>query len=397
MSPLLRIAIDGNEANVPNRVGSNVYAYEILNQLELQTRQPVNDHNLDVTVLLATTPLKDMPKERPGWKYLVLTPRKFWTQWALPIHLFLHHSRYDVLFTPGHYAPRLSIIPYVSSVMDLAYFDYADQFKAHDFLQLKSWTAYSVKKAVKVIAISEFTKQDIIKRYGITPSKVVVAYPSVIPPTKEPTSLRRANTLKKFSLKKPYLIYVGTIQPRKNLIKLVEAFESVQRSVASEKTKKVGRSRVQSATLQLVIAGKIGWLADDIIQRIKDSPFFADIILTGYINEEVKHILIKEADASVLVGLYEGFGIPPLESMHLGTIPIVSNTTSLPEVVGEAGILVDPTSPHSIADGIKKVLRLTAKSKAKYRKEMRAQIKKFSWQESAKIILRTIAQVALTH
>lgn len=391
---VLRIALDGNEANVANRVGSNVYAYEILKQVEVLTRKAVADTTIQVTVLSAEPPIKDLPKARPGWQYQILSPRPLWTQWALPVHLFLHRHRYDVLFTPGHYAPRLASIPYVSSVMDLAYLEYPEQFKSRDLLQLTHWTAYSVKHAQKIVAISEFTKECIVKQYHRSPGDVVVAYPAVTPPKKEPTSLRKATILKKYSIKKPFILYVGTIQPRKNLITLIEAFESAQRSLASGQVKKIRGRRQSASELQLVIAGKIGWLAEETVQRIKDSPFFEDIILTGYISEDVKQVLLKEAAASVLVGFYEGFGIPPLEAMQVGTLPIVSNTTSLPEVVGQGGILVDPTSHHSIADGIKKALQLTATGRAKYRREMRKQLKKFDWGESAQKILSTLIEVA---
>lgn len=364
---VIRLAIDGNEANVLNRVGSNVYAFEILKELEVLTR-PATEKSVfhKVTVLLSAPPVKDLPPAREGWQYQILKPQKFWTQWALPIHLFLHQSRYDVLFTPGHYAPRLSSIPYVSSVMDLAFLEFGHQFQKNDLLQLRHWTEYSVKHARKVIAISEATKQDVIKKYHRQPADVIIAYPSVSMPDKEPTSLKKASTLKKLSLKKPFLVYVGTLQPRKNIIRLVEAFESVKLGLASEKVRSKIKTKRQNPAekLQLVIAGKIGWLADDTVQRIKESPFFADIILTGYVSDEVKTILLREAEASLSVGLSEGFGIPALESIQLGTIPIVSNTTSLPEVVGKAGILVTPTNHLSIAEGIRKVLRLTAKDKA---------------------------------
>ncbi|HEX7017644.1 MAG TPA: glycosyltransferase family 1 protein [Patescibacteria group bacterium] len=394
VSPL-KIAIDGNEANVTHRVGSNVYAFEIIKHMEALTRKASNGHQIQVTVLLAEPAVKDLPKERPGWRYQILTPKKFWTQWALPIHLFLHRNNYHVFFTPGHYAPRLSVVPYISSVMDVAFLEFPEQFKKNDLLQLTHWTKYSVTNAQKVIAISEATKQDIVAKYGKAASDIVVAYPSVTLPSKEATSLKKAATLKKLGIQKPYVVYVGTLQPRKNIIKMVEAFESLKRSLASQDIRQKSKLKRQhhSEKLQLVVAGKIGWLADDTLQRIKESPFFSDILLPGYVTEDVKQILLQEAEASILVGLYEGFGIPPLESMHLGTLPIVAHAMSLPEVVGKAGILVDPLSHHSIADGIKKALQLTAKGKAKYRREMRKQVKKFSWEESAQKILGALIEV----
>ena len=145
------LAIDGNEANVEKRVGSNVYAFEILQQFYEQCKK---SSQWQITVLLAREKVPDLPQPRKNWTYIYLQPQKLWTQWALPIHLFLHRRDYDLFFTPGHYAPRFSSVPYISSVMDLAYLHFPQQFRPEDLLQLKSWTKYSVNKAKKVLTIS---------------------------------------------------------------------------------------------------------------------------------------------------------------------------------------------------------------------------------------------------
>lgn len=381
---VIHLAIDGNEANVKNRVGSNMYAYELLNAIYelLDERQ-----DLTVTVLLASDKLDDLPKEKKNWHYQVVKPTKFWTQWALPIHLFWNKNHYDAFFTPGHYAPRFSAIPYISSVMDLAFLYFPDQFRPEDQLQLTNWTAYSVQNARKVLTISNSTKQDVIKNYGKDGKDVFVAYPA-LPKTKFKTVNSKFKVLNKFKIKKPYLLYVGTLQPRKNLVKMIEAFEEVKNSKL-----KTRNSKKSFSDLQLVIAGKVGWLADEIANKAENSPFKQDIKLIGYVTEEEKLLLYKDAEASLLVGLYEGFGIPPLESISHGTIPIVSNSSSLPEVVGEAGILVDENDKNSIALGIQQVLDMTARQKAIYRKKMRVQVKKFSWKKSAERVVEEIINI----
>ncbi|CAN5287121.1 glycosyltransferase family 1 protein [soil metagenome] len=398
---MIRIAIDGNEANVENRVGSNAYAFELLVSLEKILRQR---GDISVTVLLASPALTDFPEARENWKYIAFGPVPFWTQWALPWYLFNFKSSFDVVFTPGHYAPRYSPVPYVSSVMDLAYIHFPKQFKKKDQLQLSEWTRYSVRHAKKVIAISEFTKQAIIDQYKLPADKIVVAYPGIR--QAESSSIKEKDkiaTLHKWHIKRPYLLYVGTLQPRKNLVNLIAAFELVvknaKQDIESNKKKKayVMLDAGKLESLQLVIAGKIGWLAEPISKRAETSPLNKRIILTGYISEIEKKVLYKEALATVLVGLYEGFGIPPLEAMAAGTLPIVSNNTSLPEVVGEAGILVDPNSVQSIAQGIKRVLILPAKEKAGILKKGRQQIKKFDWDRSAQIVLDTLIEVAKRH
>ncbi len=375
----MRIAIDGNEANVTERVGSNAYAYELLCALEKNTKTREDT----VTVLLSAPKQKDLPAEREGWKYVIVKPAAFWTQIALPIHLFIHQKSYDVFYTPGHYGPRMSSVPYVSSVMDLGFLEYPRQFRTKDYLQLKEWTRYSVAHASRVIAISQFTKQDIVQRYHISPKKIIVAYPGF---HRNPTQVvpnDHTHVLKKWHIHQPFILYVGTLQPRKNLVRLIHAFELLRRNASTQ----------VSSPQQLVIAGKIGWLSDEIMQTIRRSPYKKDIICTGFVSDEEKIILYRSAMCTVLVGLYEGFGIPVLEAMAYGSLAVVSKSSSLPEVVDSAGILVEPMSVKDIARGITEVFAMPAKEHAKLLKKGREQVKKFSWERSADIVLHTLHEV----
>jgi glycosyltransferase involved in cell wall biosynthesis len=392
----IHIAIDGNEANLKNRVGSNVYAFEILNSLHSLLKK---NSNVSVTVLLSQQPIRDLPSVTKRWQYRVIKPSKFWTQWALPIHLFLSRNKYQLFFTPGHYAPRISSLPYVSSVMDLAFLKYPKQFKTNDLIQLSDWTKYSVKKAKKVVAISQHTKQDIIQEYGKKPNDIVIAPPAVNPPASIPSSKQAVFTLKKLGIKKPYFVHVGTIQPRKNIVRLVSAFEQLSRKIQSHQVKKKSRRTKKTSLdqIQLVLVGKVGWLAQPIMDRIERSPFSKNIIITGYVSDKTKLMLLKQSQGTVQAGLYEGFGIPALEAMQIGTIPIVSDITSLPEVVGKAGFLVNPLDSSSIANAMFNLLIMTAKTKAQRRRVGRQQANKFSWDNSGSVILETLLQVAREH
>ncbi len=386
----LHIVIDANEANINNRVGSNVYAFKIIQALYQLTK---NNTKINITILLNRDPKTDLPRSRENWHYKIIKPAQFWTQFAEPIYLFLNHHKIDVLFTPSHYAPRYSSVPYVSSIMDLAYLKYPAQFDEQDLIQLQHWTKYSLKHASKVIAISEFTKQDIVKHYHKKPTDVVVAYPAVN--KIKPASINQTKRFfKKHHLRSPYFLFLGTLQPRKNLIKLIEAYEQLCRRLSSQRLKK---STKNTSLPQLVLAGKTGWLATPILDRIKASSFVKNIILTGYVPDDIKPVLYQKASASLLLGLYEGFGIPPLESLQYGCLPIVANTTSLPEVVGEAGFLVNPNSIEEISTVMERVLKLSIKNKAIYKRTAKIQLKKFSWQKSAQLILDTIQQVAYEH
>lgn len=384
-------AIDGNEANVAHRVGSNVYAFELLHALEQLLRSSQDT----VTVLLSTPPQPELPPERKGWTYKVVSPKKFWTQWALPIHLYRHRAEYSALLTPGHYAPRFSAVPYISAVMDTAYLEYPKQFTTHDRVQLRAWTDYSVKRAAKIIAISQFTKASIIANYGVNSQKIEVVYPAVKEVEQSLTQQEKALFFRDHKITEPYLLFVGTLQPRKNIETIIEAFELFSRKVASHnlKAKHTARQIVHQLP-KLVLAGKVGWLANKIQARIESSPFKSRIILPGFISDAEKKSLYQSSISTVLMGIHEGFGIPPLEAMKYGSIPIVANATSLPEVVGKAGFIVDPFDTKKLAETFYEVYSLSKTNRALYRKLGREQAQNFSWETSAQKTLKLLESIA---
>lgn len=386
----LTLAIDANEANIKNRVGSNVYAFEIINQLSKLIKA---DAKIEAEVLLSQKLVSDMPKETQDWQYQLVRPGKLWTQIAAPIHLYKNQNKYDAYYTPGHYAPRLCPIPYVSSVMDLAFLEFENQFRQNDLLQLKQWTRYSVKNAHKVIAISQFTQQEVIRHYHKSKEDVVVAYPAAGLDQKTQASSQTKDFFNEFGLTDNYFLFIGTLQPRKNLVNLIKAYEIFY----SEQNSKEDRDSSSSQKLpKLVIGGKIGWLAEPILAAAAESPVKDEIIFTGFVPNEVKPSLYKNALAAILVGLYEGFGIPALESMLMKTIPIVSNSSSLPEVVGEAGLQVNPHRPEIIAEGLREAYSMPAAEKKSYEQKMQQQAKKFDWKQSAQKILETLRATAET-
>jgi glycosyltransferase involved in cell wall biosynthesis len=327
-----------------------------------------------------------LPSQTQDWHYQIVKPAKFWTQLAAPIHLFKNKNKYDLFFTPGHYAPRLCAVPYVSSVMDLAYLYFPEQFRSNDLLQLKNWTAYSVKHAQKIIAISQFTKQETAYQYKKPEADIVVAYPSASLPPNAAAQTEVERFFNYHDIENDYFLFIGTLQPRKNLVNLIKAFEIF----CLEEQEQDNPADLP----QLVIAGKIGWLAEPILETASQSAVKDKIVFTGFVPDNMKQPLYKRALAAVLVGLYEGFGIPPLESMHVGTLPIVSHNTSLPEVIGEAGLQVNPHKPEIIAEALREAWLMPAQEKAVYRKKMRQQIKKFSWEKTGQIILDTLLQAA---
>lgn len=377
------IGIDGNEANVVHKVGIGEYAYELLQQfygLQLATS------NARFVTYLKAQPRKDMPRKRENWHYRVFGPKKLWTQWRLPLDLYLHRPRPDVFFTPSHYAPRFSPVPTVISVMDVSYLRFPELFKSSDLYQLKSWTGYSVKKAKAVVTISNSTRNDIIKAYGISEKKIHVVYPGIKAALDLQPHVYGMNELKnKYDISTTYILFVGTLQPRKNIERLIEAFAKLlaNTDLNSEKLK----------NLQLVIVGKKGWLYEPILAAPEKFGLTDRVKFLDYVPDEDLHLLYKYAECYVLPSLYEGFGLPVLEAMKYDCPVITSNVSSLPEAAGDAALFVDPTDTDDIAEKMAKLIE-----SEKLRKELiekgRKQLKKFSWEKAAKETLEVLESVA---
>lgn len=371
------IAIDGNEANVARRVGVSEYAYELLKEF---SKYQIS--STQYQVYLKAKPNKDLPQVSKSWHYKVFGPSRLWTQLALPVRLFMRRRKPDVFFSPGHYAPRFSPVPTVISIMDLAFFHFPDYFTKKDLTQLHSWTKYSVQNASAIITISQATKDDIIKLYGVPESKIHVIYPgiksaSVLTPHVYP--MQELQT--KYSIRNNYLLFVGTLQPRKNIVRLVEAFANVIKNDTAEK-----------ASLQLVIVGKKGWKYEEILDAPEKNGVTDKVKFLDFVNDEDLQLLYQHAQCFVFPSLYEGFGLPVLEAMKMNCPVITSNVSSLPEAGGDAALYVDPESISDIASKIEMVL-----GDKKIRSEMvakgRDQLKKFSWEKAAKETLMVLEEI----
>lgn len=388
------IGVNAYEANVANRVGSNMFAYRLLCELEKQTRvtqtpgSPVVPVSVEWAIYLPSPPLSDMPPEREGWKYVVCGPQALWTQWRLPLALFFSSRHHNVFVSLGHFAPRLSPFPSVVCILDLAFLKLPQFFRPQDLYKLRSWTRYSVKHASHVFTISRYSKTDILTEYKVDDALVTVIYPGVdgqeepvAEPNAELTAQKEKEVLDQYGLKaEQYMVSIGTIQPRKNMINAIKAFEILCQTEMRQGTNISGR--------KLVFIGKSGWMTGDFDTALAASPQKDKIIITGYVDEVTKYILLRNAGASILVGFYEGFGIPAIESLRSGVVPIVANAASLPEVVGEFGVLVDPYSPNDIARGLLDTLTdLPGPDKKRKMYEWAGQ---FSWVTSATKMLEVL-------
>jgi len=364
------IGIDGNEANIQEKVGVNVWAFEVLKQLKATSDKRQATSQTKFQIYLTKFPLPDFPKESERWKYRVIGPGKFWTRWRLPLDLYFHRPRPDVFLSLSHYAPKWAPCPRVVCVMDLSFLKFGEAFKPAVRWQLVNWTRESVRKAAQVITISEFDKREIVKHYGYPEEKIKVVYPGV----SEMFRIFKGRTLDSQGptlRNKKYLLFVGTRQAKKNLGRLIEAF---------------GRVREKFPDIELVIAGKI-WPQ---FAGMKDQIHPSGVRYLGFVPEADLPGLMAGAEGLIIPSLYEGFGIPATEAMSVGTPVLASNVTSLPEIVGGAGILFDPYDVKSIAAAIERLLCLKPMDRQRLIEKGKIQAKMFDWNKSAENIIRTL-------
>ncbi|HUV42508.1 MAG TPA: glycosyltransferase family 1 protein [Patescibacteria group bacterium] len=359
----MKIALVGYEANIKNRVGSNQYAFELIKEIYQL------DKKNQYIVYLPSPPLADLPKERENWHYQVLGPGRLWNVFGLPRGLF--QQKPDLVFNPGHYSPLLAFAPLVVAIMDLGYLRFPEQFTKPIYWKLKFWTGWSIKRAKHLLAISESTKNDIIKNYGLDSSKITVTYPGYDQTRFKPGIKREKieRVKKKYRVKGDYLLFLSTLKPNKNLEGLLEAFKLLDKK-----------------DLSLVIAGRKGWLFNTIFAKVNELNLGKQVIFTDFVPEEEVPALIKGAQVFVMPSFWEGFGIPVVEAMACGTPVLVSNQGSLPEIVGQAGVIVDPYQPKEMAQGMEKAL----KEKDDLIKKGLVQAKQFSWQACAQKTIKVL-------
>jgi glycosyltransferase involved in cell wall biosynthesis len=259
-------------------------------------------------------------------------------------------------------------------IYDVAFKHHPEYIESKNLKFLGRRVPEAIKKSDKIITISEFTKSDIIKFYGVEPSKIIVAHCAVDMSKFKYTELRpRLKT--KYGLEGGYLLYLGTIEPRKNITNLVRAYDKLPDVI---KTKH-----------PLVLAGGGGWNDSEIKESIVNAKNNSNIIQTGYVDEKDIPALYSGAELFLYPSHFEGFGMQILEAMACGTPVLTANNSSLPEVGGDAAYYVDDNSVDSIKSGIEKILN-NPKLQKELVKKGKKQIKKFSWEESAMKIIKAI-------
>jgi len=242
----VKIALIGYEANIKNRVGSNQYAFELLWALWKA------DKKNEYVIFLPDFPCGDLPPSRKNWHYRVVDPKKLWNFFGLPWALKKEKPSPEVVFVPGHYAPPFVGLPLVITVMDLGYLRFPQHFTKPIYLKLKYWTAFSLKKAAKILAISQATKKDIVRFYKISPQKIVVAPAATREKEVKIKKEEIEAVKKKYKIDKNYVLFLGTLKPSKNIEGLIKAFYLV----ISEQGSVIGGQRLGVSDQRPAIRGQ---------------------------------------------------------------------------------------------------------------------------------------------
>lgn len=288
----------------------------------------------------------------------------------------------DLIFSPHFNILRHdSRIPRVVTVHDLSFVHHPDFFSTrHRFWHWLQDLKSQINRAARVIADSDFTKSDLVNTLGIAEDKVVKIYPGIgegfggYPQDSNDTR----EILEKYGIQRPYILFLGTIEPRKNVIAIVRAFEILKRNRNFN-------------DLHLALAGSLGWLSRDVSSVIRNSANRESIRLTGQVASDERARLYRGAAAFVYPSFFEGFGFPPLEAQACGTPVIASNRTSLPEILGTSALLVDPWRTGDLARAIQLVLEDRELKRELMEKGLK-NVQRFSWQKTAREVIRVFEE-----
>lgn len=301
----------------------------------------------------------------------------WWFEKSIPAALLKHRA--DVFLSTDNYLSLNTKTKTAMITHDLAHLYYPKEIP---FLVRKFYDYYVPKylhRADQIIAVSDFTKKDIQKRFNIDESKIQVAHNACTKNFVPLAAEIKNGVRKKYTNDQEYFFYIGSIHPRKNIRRLILAFDHFKKESKSP--------------MKLLLGGRFAWQAGDTQIAFDNAKYKSDILLLGYLEEEELSQILAAAKALVYVSLFEGFGLPILEAMHCDTPVITSNVSSMPEVAGDAALLIDPNSIDAIAKAMERIQdKELAQSLIEAGKKQR---EKFNWDRSAKIVYQSL--VKATH
>jgi glycosyltransferase involved in cell wall biosynthesis len=363
------VGIDASRAITSAPTGTEIYSRELITAL-LQLGSPIR-----YLLYTRSAPPVGLFPQTGNYDLRVVPFPLLWTQIRLAAEML--RTPPDVLFVPAHVLPLLHPPSSLVTVHDLGYLHFPLAHRRMDRQYLDLSTRWNVRAAARVIVDSCATRDDLILAYGVNRDKIHVVYPALragaFRPVGEPAELDRVK--ERYRLGNDYLIAVGTLHPRKNYVRLLEAFQALP------------------ALYQLVIVGKRGWLFQEILATIERLDLGARVRLVDYVLAADLPALYSGARLCVFPSLYEGFGFPVLEAQACGVPVVCSNVSSLPEVAGAGAQLFDPLDTMAMVAALSSVLNDSARRRELVQQGL-LNLERFSWQRSAERVLSSIRELA---
>lgn len=381
----MKIAVDVQPLLSGNKTGIGFYQTEIMNALSDIDKD--SEYFLNFFSLRNTENKKAIARKLFNGKGKVRVckwfsygiAKKIWYFFPVPYKLFFR-AKTDVSLFFNYYVPPFASGKSITVIYDTVVDDMPETMGGKTRFALKHTLKKSIKRAEKIVTISQFSKERIMYHYSVHEEKISVV-PCGFRPDMFHSSYNReeiGSIKRKYDIDGDYLLYLGTLEPRKNIERLVRAYGLLKRDFAD--------------CPNLLLAGGKGWLYDGIFELIKTLRLEDSVIFTGYVEDQDVPLLMSGAMVFCFPSLYEGFGMPPLEAMACGTPVITSDTSSLPEVVGDAALLVDPLSVDSIASALKRTVA-DKELRSEMSKKGLIQCEKFSWEKSAELFLDIINKI----
>jgi len=302
---------------------------------------------------------------------------KYWYDIKVPV--LLRKIKADVFVSPDGLGSLTTGIPQCIVVHDIGIIHQPKFYKKSHVLFYKRYIPKFLKKATQIATVSQFSKQDLVRKYKVSPEKINVVY-SAVKETFQPVPYEvKQATKDQYSGGKEYFIYAGAIHPRKNLVNLLKAFSIFKKR--------------QQSSMKLVLAGRMAWKNDEFNQLLKTYKYREDVILTGYIEENELARLVASAYALVYPSLFEGFGVPVLEGMKWRVPALTSINSSMQEIAEDAGLFFDPADFQDIADKMMLIYK-DENLRSRLIEKGKDVAAKYSWERTADLlwesILRTV-------
>jgi glycosyltransferase involved in cell wall biosynthesis len=367
----MRIGLDGFPLLMP-RTGIGHYTMELARALALLS--PADDFKLISPFPFDPSVQEELALDAPANLSAVhpsqsLLHRRWW---AIGLPLYLRQVRLDIFHGTNYEIPLWGRQRTIATIHDLSILLHADKHEAHLARRARRRLPLMARKASKIITATESVKREICEQLNVRPDKIAVT-PYAPRSTFSPIPLEETlETRERLGVEDEFILFVGTIEPRKNLLTLARAFDEILRHT--------------DARPQLVIAGREGWLVDELYSFIDAAGIRDRLLFTGYVSEEDLRALYSSCRVAVYPSLYEGFGLPPLEAMACGAAVITSNIQTILETVGEAARTVSPTDVQGLAGAILELLENEAERSRLARAGMK-RAAEFSWEKTARLTL----------